>query len=183
MTTTKRWLVAAAVAWTGLVWVPDPTHAGPGTVPETADLAVRSTDAALVALIAQAGRESPTFLKMTETIRAGNGIVYVIPGRCGHGVLSCLVNVMDAGERRILWVKVDVNKQERELMGSIGHELRHAIEVLGNPTVRSTVAMMHFYMREATTGGGRAFETQAAIVAGDAVRSEVGKYRRLERAR
>jgi hypothetical protein len=183
MTTAKRWIMAAAVALTALASVPDAAHAEPGTAPGSADLAVRSTDAALVALIAQAGRESPTFLRMTETIRAGNGIVYVQPGRCGHGVRSCLVNVMDAGERRILRVIVDVNKQERELMGSIGHELRHAIEVLGDPTVRSTVAMIHFYMREATSGGGTAFETHAAIVAGDAVRSEVGKYRRLERAR
>ena len=177
MTTTKRWLMAAVIVLTRLAWAPDAAYPEPVTVPEPADLAVRSTDLALVALIAQAGRESPTFRGMTETIRAGNGIVYVQPGRCGHGVRSCLVNVVDAGERRILWVKVDTNKQERDLMGSIGHELRHAIEVLGDPAVRSNIAMFHFYMRQSVASPGGAFETQAAVVAGDAVRTEIGKYR------
>ena len=45
----------------------------------TGDLAVRSTDAAVGALIAQAARESRTFERMVETIRASNGIVYVQP--------------------------------------------------------------------------------------------------------
>src|SRR5215203_5838399 len=98
MTTTKRWLLAAALAVAGLVWAPDTTRAEPGPVPEKADLAVRSTDLALVALIAQAGRESPTFRGMTETIRASDGIVYVQPGRCGHGVRSCLANVVATGQ-------------------------------------------------------------------------------------
>jgi hypothetical protein len=163
---------------TGLVWAPHAIRAEPATALEKVDLAVRSTDLGLVALIAQAGRESPTFRGMTETIRASDGIVYVQPGRCGHGVRSCLANVVATGERRILWVKVDTNKEERELMGSIGHELRHAIEVLGDPAVRSNIAMFHFYMRQSVASAGGAFETQAAVVAGDAVRSEIGKYRR-----
>lgn len=178
MTTTKRRLVMTTVALAALSWAPAVTDAAPDAPVEVQDFPVRSTDVAVVALIAQASLESPTFRAMIETIRARNGIVYVHPGRCGHGVRSCLVNVVAAGERRILWAKVDVKKDERDLMGSIGHELRHAIEVLSDPTVRNDIAMFHFYRREASMGAGGAFETRAAILAGDAVRSEVGKYRR-----
>lgn len=181
MRTTAGWMAAIAIVLGGLSGNPGMAYADPNAVSGEEDLPVRSTDAALVAIIARASVESATFRGMTESIRSADGIVYVQSGRCGHGVRSCLVSVVDAGSRRILWVKVDVNKQERELMGSIGHELRHALEVLGDPNVKSGVAMIHFYLRTATRGGGRAFETQAAVVAGDAVRSEVGKYR--ERAR
>lgn len=59
-----------------------------------------------------------------------------------------------------------------DLMGSVGHELRHAVEVLDNPKVTSTTAMYFFYERE----GRRVFagfETDAAVQAGNAVRAEV----------
>jgi hypothetical protein len=181
MTNTKRRTTAGALALTGLILTASIAGASPDSALNTDDLAVRSTDAAVGALIAQATRESRTFERMVETIRARNGIVYVQPGKCGHGVRSCLVDVMQAGSRRILWVKVDIRKRERELMASIGHELGHALEVLDNPAVTSGAAMFHFYRRTATTGGGSAFETRAAVAAGDTVAAEISKYRRRER--
>ena len=180
MTNTKRRTTAGALALAGLILTASIAGASPDSALNTDDLAVRSTDAAVGALIAQATRESRTFERMVETIRARNGIVYVQPGKCGHGVRSCLVDVMKAGSRRILWVKVDVRKPERDLMASIGHELGHALEVLDDPTVTSGAAMFHFYRRTATTGGGSAFETRAAIAAGDTVGAEIRKYRRRE---
>ena len=61
-------------------------------------------------------------------------------------------------------------------MGSIGHELRHTIEVLGERRVRSSVAMHHFYAREGTLGTIRGtFETDAAVDAGQNVRAEIRK--------
>ena len=57
-------------------------------------------------------------------------------------------------------------------MGSIGYELRYAVEVLGNPKVTSTSSMYFFYDRE----GRRAwvgFEAKAAIHAGNKVRAEI----------
>ena len=147
------------------------------------DLAVRSTDVTVAGLIETAGRESPTFRSMVESIRAAKGIVYVIPGKCGHGVRSCLVDVLPAGGRRILRVKVDVRKPDPELMASIGHELRHALEVLSDPSINSGNAMFHFYQRTATMGAGRAFETTAAVLAGDTVGQEIREFRRREGAR
>lgn len=86
-----------------------------------------------------------TLRGLVQVIDASDGIVYVESGECGHGVRACLVGVTAAGEDRILWIKVDTGKEGWDLMGSIGHELRHAVEVLGNPKVTSNAAMYFFY--------------------------------------
>ena len=51
------------------------------------------------------------------------------------------------------------------MMTAIGHELRHAIEVLSNPDIRSTGAMQLFYLRNGSRRPGGAMETYAAILA------------------
>lgn len=125
------------------------------------DMPVRSKNAAIRALVSQASGESATFQSMVETIRASQGIVYVEPGDCGHGVRACLVHVTGAGTHRILFVKVDVRKADRKLMASIGHELRHAIEVLGDPSVKTSIAMFFFYVQFKTTAIGTVESTLA----------------------
>ena len=78
-----------------------------------------------------------------------------------------------AGPNRILRIQVDTRKGDWDLMGSIGHELRHAVEVLGDPTVTSNAAMSFFYERRGRRGTKSSFETEAAVETGHAVRSEV----------
>ncbi len=115
---------------------------------------------------------------MVETINASDGFVYVEHGMCGRGVRTCLMDVTIAGGQRYLWVKIDVGRADCNLMGSIGHELRHTIEVLGAPAVTSSAAMFRFYRREGSMGTTGAFETVAAVKAGDAVYAEVKAFRR-----
>ena len=81
-------------------------------------------------------------------------------------------------------MKVDIAKSDRELMAAIGHELRHAIEVLSDPRVTDLRSMYIFYKRNrdragtSTLGTSTAFETKAAIEAGKAVADEIGRQRR-----
>jgi hypothetical protein len=139
---------------------------------------VRSSNAAIAALIQQASERSKTFRGLLETINASDGIVYVEEGTCGHGVRACFATVTVAGPNRLLWLKVDTRKADRDLMGIIGHELRHTIEVLSNPTVTNQFTMYYFYSRLGQArSDGRAFETDAAIEAGEAVRAEVRQPR------
>ena len=105
---------------------------------------VRSHYEPLRALIARAVEQSPTFRRMAETINASDGIVYVEPGVCKHGVRACLVKVTSAGGQRFLFVKVDIGRADRKLIASIGHELQHAVEVLSNPGVRDYSGMYFF---------------------------------------
>ena len=136
---------------------------------------VRSANPLLAASIREGVRRSTTFRRLIQTIDATDGLVYVEDGKCGHGVRTCLVTTMTlAGPHRILYVLVDARRSERDLIGSIGHELWHAVEVLSAPGVKSHSAMYYFYTRHQSNGNG-SFETQAASEAGDAVRAEVGR--------
>jgi hypothetical protein len=69
-------------------------------------------------------------------------------------------------------VNVAGGKNDIETMASIAHELRHALEVLSEPGVRSGFEMYQLYRRN-HAWSGEAFETKAAIDAGDAVHKEL----------
>ena len=139
---------------------------------------VRSSNPSIAALMQQATERSETFRRMVETIDASDGIVYVEEGHCGQGVRACFTSVTAAGRNRILSVKVDTRNADRDLMGSIGHELRHAIEVLANPKVVDNESMLFFYAQIGSRRPGRVFETLAAVDAGKAVRDELRKHAR-----
>ena len=77
------------------------------------------------------------------------------------------------------WVRVDTRKDvDWNLMGSIGHELRHTVEVISNPWVRSTSAKFLYYEQIGTHGRTGTQETWDAVDAGNTVRSEVRKFNR-----
>jgi hypothetical protein len=95
-------------------------------------------------------------------------------GTCGHGVRACFMTVTLARPNRILRVNVDPRKAGSDLVWLIGHELRHIVEVLSDRTVTSQVDLYFFYGHMGQEqNGGRAFETVAAIEAGEAIRVEV----------
>jgi hypothetical protein len=138
---------------------------------------VRTGESELRVLIHETMRRSATFRQIVEAIERTNGIVYVARGRCRHGIRACLIqSVVIAGSNRLLRVVIDDRKSDVEVMASLGHELRHAQEVLEDSAVTSRAAMYSFYDRHASTRSGNRFETRAAIDAGDAVRTEVRNH-------
>ena len=140
---------------------------------------VRAEDEALSTLIRRATEQSATFRGLVEAIQATDGIVHVVRGRCGHGVRACLMLWMAAaGPNRMLRVVVDSSRQAAiETMASLGHELRHALEVLAEPNVRTGAGMLDLYRRNGAVRVQDVFETQAAIAAGDAVYIELKRRR------
>ena len=143
----------------------------------TASPRVRSTNRTIASLLREGAARSATFRGLVHTIEQTNGIVYVESGQCLHGVRACLsLSVTRAGEYRILRVIVDLAANAIALMATMAHELRHAIELLTEPAVRSTGAAYLYYAREAPTTRD-AFETQAAIAAGLAVERELNLRR------
>ena len=142
---------------------------------------VRGVGPRVAAVLIDAAVQSETFRGLIEQINATDGIVYIVEGTCGHGVRACLTfTITSAGPNRVLRILIDQGKTDREAMRSIGHELQHAVEVLSNPTVRSLGQMYQLYDRICNQCGGR-FETNAAILVGDAVRDEVQKSAAAER--
>jgi hypothetical protein len=138
---------------------------------------VRSSDPSIGALIEQAMTRSPTFKRLVATVDASNGIVYVESGSCPERLVACLPMWMtSSGGNRLMRIVVDrerINSDGR-LLGSIGHELQHAIEVLSDRFVTDSMKMYHFYQRYAPTGKDQ-FETLDATYAGMAVEREFAR--------
>jgi hypothetical protein len=175
--TTQQLMVA--VVMTGLLGSARPVLAGSADAPGPSR--VRSSSAPIAALIGRAVERSQTFRGLVETIDASDGIVYVEEGTCRGGVRACFVAVVESGPNRLLKVVVDTRKAEWDLMGSIGHELQHTIEVLNDLHLRNNFQMYFFYEGKGRSATSSSFETSAAIHAGESVRTEVRKYpRRIE---
>jgi hypothetical protein len=143
---------------------------------------VRTNNAAIATLIEHASERSQTFRGLIETINASDGIVFLEKGTCNDGRRACFVTVTMAGQNRMLWVKVDTRGTDCDIMGLIGHELRHTVEVLGDHTVTGPIAMYFFYS-QVTDKRSPPFETDAASKAGEAVRDEVRQTRRCTKIR
>ena len=134
---------------------------------------VRSETAGIVDVIQAAAARSDTLRELIQKIGATDGLVYVDEGRCGHGVRACLVlSLKVAGPHRLLRILVDTRKAGSDLAACIGHELQHALEILGEPGIISSRHMYHFFDRVGQTGLDR-FETSAAIKAGLNIEAEL----------
>ena len=137
------------------------------------DAKVRGVSARIVALIGQATGRSKTFRDVVNQISGTDGIVYVAEGSCGHDVRACLLfSITTAGTNRVLRVLVDTSARDDDLIGSLAHELQHALEVLSVQYIRTDAAMALLY-RRIGHGVGRRFETEAAVRVGDSVRAEL----------
>jgi len=185
MSTTARRGAQAAVLAAFLGWTVNATatESSPSVVDAPVlmapDARVRGVSARVVAVINEAAAHSESFRGLVAQIGTTDGIVYVAEGQCGHGVRACLLLTMTTmGENRVLRILVDPRKSDPDLMGSIGHELQHAMEVLSHHSVRSYSAMILLF-KKACDGCGRRFETDAAIAAGVAVRRELLETSRI----
>jgi hypothetical protein len=133
---------------------------------------VRTLTDGLDTIVSQALVRSATFRRLVQTIDRTDGIVYVEPGKCPHGVRACLLDVRKSGRNRLVRIRVKANADDWDLMGSVAHELQHAVEVLSNSAITSTIAMQTYYMLEARRIN-QVFETEAAVRTGNTVRAEV----------
>jgi len=155
--------------------VPDAAGSPGGTDP-MAQPRVRSTHVYLRAMIGEAVVRSRTFRDLVAAIEATDGIVYVEHGACMKSVHACLMlDVTAAGRYRILRIMVDARQPDWDVMASIGHELRHALEVLEDRSIVNNSSMFFFYA-QTRDSKDRPFETRAATDAGVAVRREVGSF-------
>jgi hypothetical protein len=147
-----------------------------GDASSSLGLRVRSSHAYIRAMIDEAVMRSATFRRLVTAIDATNGIVYVEQGACVHKLRACLtLDVTAAAQYRILRVIVDARQPDWDVMASIGHELRHALEVLENPALVDSASVYLFYA-QGREGNDHPFETRAAMDAGFAVRNEVSSF-------
>jgi hypothetical protein len=172
----RRTLTLGCVVVTGIVGTTQEAS-GQARADETVSgktNAVRSEDAQIRSTIDEASRRSSTFRDLVGSISKTDGVVYVERGRCGRGVRACLLMAVTvAGPLRLLRVRLDPQRRDDELIVSLGHELRHALEILAEPAIRSGASMLLYYKRFGTWLGDATFETPAAKAASDAIQREL----------
>jgi hypothetical protein len=167
-----RWTVCGLVVWTMVAAYPSAAQDAPH---------VRSVDPVISRLIVRGIERSATFRELVAAVDASDGYVYVKRGDCGPGVSSCFVAVTEAGSARFLWVKVNSRKMDDDLVSFIGHELRHTLEVIEQPAVRSNGDTYFLYERIGTHSTMDTIETRAAVEAGWKIRKELLAYERRGR--
>jgi len=124
-------------------------------------------------LIAAAPAASVTFRGLVAAIDATNGIVYVESGQCRYGTQACLAHsIQVAGPHRILRVVVNTRRDRVGLIGAIGHELQHAMEVLSEPGITTTQGMFFRLLGMSMSTTGR-FESKEAVEAGIQIEHEL----------
>ena len=126
---------------------------------------VRSHSPHIVEAIARGTAASPTLRRLIDTVDATDGIVYVDEGECGHTVRACLLPLVQvAGPNRVLRILVNLRKARGcDLVEVIGHELQHAMEILGDPRIRTDVQAYNFFDVMGRRPEAGRFETRAAL--------------------
>jgi len=128
---------------------------------------IRVTDRRLAVALSDGMRRSPTLRALADRVGELNGIVYVVTAvrvwtgtnHSLQGALSHQVTV--AGDRRILRITVTHDYSDSAI-ATIAHELRHAIEVLEDPGVRTTEDVDALFERIGTRVSAGVAETGAA---------------------
>jgi hypothetical protein len=120
------------------------------------------------------------FRRPVAEVEASNGIIYVEDGLCTGHLRACLPIWMSSnGGNRFLRTVVDRRQfdSDSQLIGAIGHELQHVIEVLSDGFVTDSTKMYFYYRRYAPTERRDRFETQKAINPGIIVGREFRAWR------
>lgn len=179
------WLFSIALT-TALGGSPMPAHAAQDPTAEGApapiaemlaspERRVRSTESRITSLIAEGVRRSRTFAAIVEALSATDVIVYVQQSRdLPTTIAGRLLMLPPTGSFRYLRVQVRAGLTSRELIALIGHELRHALEIAEDRTVRDTPGLVTLYQRIGRAlRGSHSFDTVAAQDAGRQVRQEL----------
>src|SRR5258708_3374585 len=124
-------------------------------------------------------RPSPLFLRrlgirMGIVAALGCAIAPLVSAADTHSIPRVRDNgdVTLAAPHRLLRIVVDLRRARDQVMAAIGHELRHALEVLLCPSIRDSAAMYFFYDLGNPTKN-ESFETRAAVEAGLDIAAEL----------
>ena len=137
-------------------------------------------DARIEQLIADGLDGSSTFRTVVDRLNRSDVVVYV---RCQHEMASredgYLKFVSSVGGFRYLQAHIRYNTSRVRQISLIGHELFHAVEVADAPAVIDVAsferqyARIGFVSRTIRIGGGIAYDTHAAIRAGEQILREL----------
>jgi hypothetical protein len=144
------------------------------------DPRIRAGNPVLVDALATGVKASPTLRSIVSLIESSDVVVYVAfePPRIA-GIAAHVVFISAAGGRRYLHVGIDPRFSGPALVGLLGHELQHAAEIAGEPSVVDRGSLAAFY-RRIGFGGSRGtvehFESERAIDVGYHVERDTSAF-------
>jgi len=129
--------------------VPAHALADPALDPDGGGPRIRPYDGRVAAALVDGLRRSPTLRAMVDRIEQGDVIVYLETRdslRKDHlaGVLTWLT-----ATPAFRYVRVSINPElpRNTAIATLGHELQHVLEVVGDPSIVSSASMEAFYQR------------------------------------
>jgi hypothetical protein len=141
---------------------------------------VRPLDPLAVALLADGRQHSEFFRGLVERLERSDAIVYIQTAvRLPRGVQGHMQLATAVEGARYLRITLDREVPHDRLVGLLGHELMHAVEVALDQNVRDHASLRALYERIGHSPDGSTFDTRDAIAAGEQVLVELQRGRRL----
>lgn len=137
---------------------------------------VRILDCRLMTAVANAASRSATLNDLLQRVQRTNGLIYITPpppigpatrllGGFSHGISV-------AGSYRVLRIFVS-GRRDDAAIAIVGHELRHALEVLELTSATTEAEVEALYDRLGWRTSEHTVETQAALDTGNAIAREL----------
>src|SRR5258708_2175522 len=135
-------------------------------------------DRSMQRLVNAAARRSPAISGWVDRLEELDVTVYVRTRTFAQVDLEGRVWILSTvGSHRYLVIELACGRSELAQMATLGHELRHALEIAEEPSIVSADTLAAFYSRIGTktgdSGGSRTFETEAAVAAGILARRQL----------
>lgn len=168
-------LVATALL-TGIVVSAKPALAEPPCLYSASAATMRPQTRQLAELLDIGVRKSATLRQLVQDVEARCGVVFIsgmdlaLARRKAVGVTVHRINVV--GPFRYVHVIVDTRPGAAEVIGTIGHELQHVVEIL-EAGVTTSAEISVLFVRIGVKLGAGVFETTEAAEVGAQVRREV----------
>ena len=155
---------------------PPPSAPAPNyTLLVSPDRRVRGADMRVQEYLTTGFNRSTTFARLLTALNASDVIVYIervmtLP----RDTMGRLTMVPTKGNARYLRIQIKSDLSMQEAIALIGHEMRHALEVAEDPSVRDSDALIQLYERIGhSSGGEHVYDTTAAQDVGRQIRREL----------
>ena len=148
---------------------------------------IRSDEPALRNALGDGSRVSPTLHRLVDRLEASNVVVYVMYDRSPTPTLAGHTSLLTmAAGRRYLRVSIDRRNAGCRLVGMLGHELQHAVEIADAPSAIDHAGVASLYQRIGFRSQGMnvdCFDSAEAILIGRIIEREVwARYNEFTRS-
>jgi hypothetical protein len=147
---------------------------------------VRPQTPELRAMLEDLTSQSPTAQRLVERLEESDVVVYVRLRWIMTGTINGHIGLLaTGGPTRFLIIELACQRTRFQQMVTLGHELRHAVEIAEAPSVIDTDSLSALYRRigDCTSfiGSNETYETEAAAETSRRVRSELTTAQARER--